>query len=81
MKKEFFIGLITGMKKKRASSFLTIIHEIRSFVKEALIKSLFAFTLGFFMQSKEWDSLNSKLFKESHDEAVHKNPSKSKLYE
>lgn len=34
MKKEFFTGLITGMKKKRASSFLTIIHEIRSFVKK-----------------------------------------------
>ena len=25
------------------------------------------------MQCKEWDNANSKLFKESHDEAVHKN--------
>ena len=33
------------------------------------------------MQCKEWDDANSKLFKESHDEAVHKNPYKRKLYE
>ena len=33
------------------------------------------------MQCKEWDDANSKLFKESHDEAVHKNPYKSRLYE
>jgi hypothetical protein len=26
------------------------------------------------MQCKEWDDANSELFKESHDEAVHKNP-------
>ncbi len=25
------------------------------------------------MQCKEWDDANSQLFKESHDEAVHKN--------
>jgi hypothetical protein len=33
------------------------------------------------MQYKEWDDANSKLFKEFHDEAVHKNPYKSRLYE
>ena len=33
------------------------------------------------MQCKEWGDANSELFKESHDEAVHKNPYKSKLYE
>ena len=33
------------------------------------------------MQCKEWDDANSELFKESHDEAVHKNPYKSRLYE
>ena len=33
------------------------------------------------MQCKEWDDANSKLFKESHDEAVHKNPYKSRLYD
>ena len=33
------------------------------------------------MQCKEWDDANSELFKESHDEAVHKNSYKSKLYE
>ena len=33
------------------------------------------------MQCKEWDDANSKLFKESHDEAVHKNSCKSRLYE
>ena len=33
------------------------------------------------MQCKEWDDANSKLFKESHDEAVHKNPYKTRLYE
>ena len=33
------------------------------------------------MQCKEWDDANSQLFKESHDEAVHKNPYKSRLYE
>ena len=33
------------------------------------------------MQCKEWDDANSKLFKESHDEAVHKNSYKSRLYE
>ena len=33
------------------------------------------------MQYKEWDDANSELFKESHDEAVHKNSYKSKLYE
>ena len=33
------------------------------------------------MQCKEWDDANSELFKESHDEAVHKNFYKSRLYE
>ena len=33
------------------------------------------------MQCKEWDDANSQLFKESHDEAVHKNSYKRKLYE
>ena len=33
------------------------------------------------MQRKEWDDANSELFKESHDEAVHKNSCKSRLYE
>ena len=33
------------------------------------------------MQCKEWDDANSQLFKESHDEAVHKNSYKSRLYE
>ena len=33
------------------------------------------------MQCKEWDDANSQLFKESHDEAVHKNSYKIRLYE
>ncbi len=33
------------------------------------------------MQCKEWDDANSELFKESHDEVVHKNSCKSRLYE
>ena len=33
------------------------------------------------MQCKEWDDANSELFKEPHDEAVHKNSYKSRLYE
>ncbi len=33
------------------------------------------------MQCEEWDNANSELFKESHDEAVHKNSYKSRLYE
>ncbi len=33
------------------------------------------------MQCEEWDDANSELFKESHDEAVHKNSYKRKLYE
>ena len=33
------------------------------------------------MQCKEWDDANSELFKESHDEAAHKNPFKSRLYD
>ena len=33
------------------------------------------------MQCKEWDDANSELYKESHDEAVHKNSYKSRLYE
>ncbi len=33
------------------------------------------------MQCKEWDDANSELFKEFHDEAVHKNPFKSRLYD
>ncbi len=33
------------------------------------------------MQCKEWDDANSKLFKESYDEAVYKNSYKSRLYE
>ena len=33
------------------------------------------------MQCKEWDDANSELFKESHDEAVHKISYKSRLYE
>ena len=33
------------------------------------------------MKCEEWDDVNSELFKESHDEAVHKNSYKSRLYE
>ena len=33
------------------------------------------------MQCEEWDDANSELFKEAHDEAVHKNSYKRKLYE
>ena len=33
------------------------------------------------MQCKEWDDANSELFKESHEEAVHKISYESKLYE
>ena len=33
------------------------------------------------MQCEEWADANSKLFKEVHDEAVHKNSYKRKLYE
>ena len=33
------------------------------------------------MQCKEWDNANSQLFKGSHDEAVHKNSYKSRLYD
>ena len=33
------------------------------------------------MQCEEWDDANIELFKESHDEAVHKNSYKSRLYE
>jgi hypothetical protein len=33
------------------------------------------------MQFKEWADANSELFKEAHDEAVHKNSYKRKLYE
>ena len=33
------------------------------------------------MQCKEWGDANSELFKESHDEAVHKNSYKSRLYD
>ena len=33
------------------------------------------------MQCKEWDDANSELFKESHDEAVHKISYESRLYE
>ena len=33
------------------------------------------------MQCEKWDDANSELFKESHDEAMHKNSYKSRLYE
>ena len=33
------------------------------------------------MQCKEWADANSELFKEAHDETVHKNSYKRKLYE
>ena len=33
------------------------------------------------MQCKEWDDENSKLFKKSHDEAVHTISYESRLYE
>ena len=33
------------------------------------------------MQCEEWTDANSELFKEAHDEAVHKNSYKRKLYE
>ena len=33
------------------------------------------------MQCEEWADPNSKLFKEAHDETVHKNFYKRKLYE
>ena len=48
-------------------------YKCRLTAREALIQSLSAFILEFFMQCKEWDNANSQLFKESHDEAVHKN--------
>jgi len=56
-------------------------YKCRLTAREALIQSLSAFILEFFMQCKEWDNANSQLFKESHDEAVHKNSYKSRLYE
>ena len=33
------------------------------------------------MQCEEWANANSELFKEAHDETVHKNSYKRKLYE
>ena len=33
------------------------------------------------MQCEEWADANSQLFKEAHDEAVHKNSYKRKFYE
>ena len=48
--------------------------------REALIKSLSAFILEFLCNARNGKG-NSELFKESHDEAVHKNSYKSKLYE
>ena len=33
------------------------------------------------MQCEEWADANSELFKEAHDETVHKNSYKSRLYE
>ena len=48
--------------------------------REALIKSLSAFILEFLCNARN-EKGNSELFKESHDEAVHKNFYKSKLYE
>ena len=33
------------------------------------------------MQCKEWADANSELFKEAHDETVHNNSYKRKLYE
>ena len=33
------------------------------------------------MQCEEWADANSELFKEAHDETVHKNSYKRKLYE
>ena len=33
------------------------------------------------MQCEEWADANSELFKEAHNEAVHKNSYKRKLYE
>ena len=33
------------------------------------------------MQCKEWAVANNELFKEAHDETVHKNSYKRKLYE
>ena len=33
------------------------------------------------MQCEEWADANSELFKEDHDETVHKNSYKRKLYE
>ena len=33
------------------------------------------------MQCAEWADANSELFKEAHDETVHKNSYKSRLYE
>ena len=54
--------------------------KLISAVKEALIKSLSAFILEFLCNARNGKG-NSELFKESHDEAVHKNSYKSRLYE
>ena len=49
--------------------------------KEALIYSLSAFHSCIFTQYKEWDDVNSELFKESHDAVLRKNPYEIRLYE
>ena len=54
--------------------------RVQKVPREALIKSLSAFILGFLCNARNGKG-NSELFKESHDEAVHKNSYESRLYE
>ncbi len=51
--------------------------RILAIFKEALIKALFDFAKSIFMQGKEKDDENSKLFKESFDAALYKYAAKS----
>ena len=53
----------------------------QALTREALIKSLSDFILEFLCNARNGGDANSELFKELHDEAVHKNSYKSRLCE
>ena len=64
-----------------AHNLRTLRPKGRSIFREALIKSLSDFILEFLCNARNGGDANSELFKELHDEAVHKNSYKSRLCE
>ena len=71
----------SGILESTAQVLVPIPTAPQALTREALIKSLSDFILEFLCNARNGGDANSELFKEPHDEAVHKNSYKSRLCE